>query len=207
MDAERQIVANQRLVNGPVLAPPQRLGGPGDEERLNEAPVAGDAVDLGRRQRGVLVRHDDRGAQARLRIDPFFHLPVVCRRRQRRGVGEVEHATSPVERVEHAVVHLPLVEELRLEEREVRAGRQAGRRPGVGSRGVEIRARVVGAGVAAHPEGLVVAAPALREILTQGLRRRDRVVNVAVDHRELRLAARRRLRRRQGHRVPPCGSR
>ncbi len=66
-------------VDRPVVALAQRMVVHHQQQDLHEAAVGGDAVDLLDRQFGVLHRHHDGGAQARLLVQPLGGDPVVHR--------------------------------------------------------------------------------------------------------------------------------
>jgi hypothetical protein len=76
MDSDGQAMPLRRLIDRPVQPPPERLVEAG-QQHLHETPVRRAAIDLDRSHLGVLDRHDDRGAQARVTVEPFLGHPIV----------------------------------------------------------------------------------------------------------------------------------
>ena len=189
MDAHRQLAAQRGLIDLAVPGPPQGLVGPNQQEDLNESRMASHPIDLLRRQIPILVGNDNGGAQPGLRFQPFGDLPVVDRPGQRGSVLQVELTAGPVKAVEDAVSDVIGVQQLLPHEFQIRARRQSRRRPGIVPGGVHQRPRIISSQMAAQSEPLMVPAPALRQVLVEGLIGGDDVVDVAVDDLQLRLFA------------------
>ena len=84
-------------IDRPVMPPPERRLLHRQHQHLHEALVLGAALDLVDRVFDVLHRHHDRGAQARIAVEPFLGDPVVERAR------EAPRAMSSLKTQLHAV--------------------------------------------------------------------------------------------------------
>jgi hypothetical protein len=199
---ERQAGLGGGGVHGPVMAAAQRgLGGAGQQD-LDEARVAGVALDLGDGQLRRLQRDVDRAAQALVAIEHLLAHPLVDGMAQRGGeLGRLGAVAVAVQRDEDAVVDVVLFEQLHAHQLEV-AAREAALRPRVDAIAGVAHARVDLRRVGhAHAVALEARAPRLVEPRgdVAGQRRR---VDVGVDERDLarrrggRRCARLRARRR-----------
>jgi hypothetical protein len=77
VNAERQAVALRRRIDRPVLAPTERGLAHRRHQHLDEAGVFGATLDFLDRVFDVLQRHDDRGGEARVAVEPFRGDPVI----------------------------------------------------------------------------------------------------------------------------------
>ena len=112
MDAERQPVPLGRREDRPMMPPPERHLLHRQHHDLHEAPVLGAALDLVDRVFDVLHRHDDRGAQARIAVEPFLGDPVVQRAVEGARHVLVVDELHAIEAVADRVARVPLVEHL-----------------------------------------------------------------------------------------------
>ena len=95
----------------------------------------GAAVDLGDRQRRVILADQDRGLQAGIAMRPEGKLPVVDGALDRGTEFEILlREDEEVEHLQNAELDVERIEMLLLHEGEIRAGRPAGRRPGIAPR-------------------------------------------------------------------------
>ena len=138
---------------------------------------------------GCLDRDDDRGAQARLRVEPLGDLPVVDRRRQRRVQLEVQLAR----RRRRAGCSMRVRDVVRVEVVRSRSSatsepaRAARRRAGVLAMVHE--ARVVAAGGPRMPYVSMWSRQRCAQVRIEVLDRVELVVEVAVDQRRARALA------------------
>ena len=132
VDADRQAVRFGRLVDRPVLPPPERKLGHRQQQDLDEAVVGGEALDLLHREFGAVRRDDDRGAQPRIAIQPLGADPVVDGAAERGGQVLAQHDLRAVDDVADGVAGPQAVEQVGLHRRQAAAGRAG--RPGA-SRG------------------------------------------------------------------------
>ena len=115
-----------RLGRGPEHRPVAAVAEPllqrAGQQHLHEAVVARQSLDLRHRQIGVLVRRADRAEQPRVLVQPLLARPVVQRGAQRgRELRRLGAEGLRLHRREDRVVHVVLVEQLRLDEPDVRA--------------------------------------------------------------------------------------
>ncbi len=95
----------------------------------------GAAFDLGDRKLGVILAGQDRGLQARFAVGPERELPVVDGALDRGAEFEVLlREDEEIEHLQNTELDIERVEILLLHKRKIRAGRSAGRRPGVAAR-------------------------------------------------------------------------
>ena len=113
MDADRQAVPLGRREDRPVMPPPERHLLHRQHHDLHEALVLGAALDLVDRVFDVLHRHDDRGAQARIAVEPFLGDPVVQRAMEGARHVLVVDELHAVEAVQDREARAPFVEHLR----------------------------------------------------------------------------------------------
>ena len=182
VDAGHQPLPGDRLPHRPEEPAAVGVLRARGQEHLHEAGVVADAVDLPRGQLGELDRHDDRGAQARLGVEPLGHLPVV----DRAGEGDrrlrVVQAVDRVEAGEDRQLDPERVEGLLAQQGEARPGRAVGR-DAAGPRGHRRVGRVVAGARALEGRLPDVLHPVGRQVGEERLDARDRVVDVAVDQR------------------------
>ena len=178
----------------PVVAAAERRLLHRQHENLHEASVGGAALDLLDGVLDVLHRDDDRCAQARIAVEPFFGDKVI----ERAGEGArhvlVVDELHAVEAIKDRVARAPAVAHLRGDLRRV------GRRVSVGS--AEIRARgdrgirrIGGGFERAHAALLDRVAPVGFEIRQQNFVVRDSRMHVAVDGVHVPIRAPRTTRR------------
>ena len=191
MHADGKVVGDGRLVDGPVAPAAGWFIGPRRQQHLDEAAIAGTALDLSDGGLRILGRDHDRAAQPRLLGEPLGGLPVVhgpCKR------GAVVHialaACTGAQGHENAVLHPIGIEVLLAHKVEVRAGRAAVRRPGVAARHVGRHARIserLGQCLANVPAvSFEMMLPARREIRLEIGSRAQVGMNIAVDDGEAR---------------------
>ena len=160
----------RRVVDRPVAALAHRLGRAVQHEDLDIVFLAGAALDLAHRRRGVLIGDDDGGLEPGLLAGPEGDLPVVDGAAI--GVRKVEvlQALAGLERVQHAEADIVRVEMLGAHEGKVAAGPAAGGRIGVAARGVGLALRIgraVQEGLAGP--GAVALQMALPALLEEGV--------------------------------------
>src|SRR5215213_8875654 len=187
MDGDGQSMALRRLVDLPVSPLAQWLLGPGQHTHLHEARVVGDTVYLRRSEFGILILHDDRGAQSWLLLEPLGDLPVVHRSGKRCAGFLVElFPDLGIKTVQYPVLDVKGVEVLLPHEVEICAGRQTGRRPGVDPRTAPRAGLGIGDALGEtvmdpHPEKLRMLPPAFRHVRIESTNRGWGIVDVAID--------------------------
>ena len=181
VDADRKAMAYGGFVDLPVLAPPERLGRPHDQQHLDETRVVGEPVDLLDGEVGVLVRHRDTGAQAGFLLQPLGDLPLVGGLAQCRGVLRVELGAARAEAVQDAVLDALRIQVLLAHELQVATRWSARRRPGIVAGGRRTSLGIQRSGVGTRAEELTMLAPARGQVGVERSRP-GRVVDVAVDH-------------------------
>src|SRR3954468_14142957 len=143
MDAERQAQRLGTFVDWPIAAAAERLVGARRDVDLDVLADFRAAFDLGNGEINAVLADQDRSFQTRVAMRPERQLPVVDGALDRgaefevllREDEEIEHLQNPeldVERIEMLLLH----------EGEIRAGRSAGRRPGIAARDQRRRARI-----------------------------------------------------------------
>jgi hypothetical protein len=150
------------------------------EEDLDDAGMLAHPVDLTGGNDRLLARHDDRGAQARLALEPLGGEPVVDRPGDRQVAVRVVDALDGVGAVEDRGRRAPGVERLLAQPIEARPGRSAAGRRGVGT-GRGRRPRVGRVVRALEPRLADVLAPEIGQPWEERLDRWDDRVDVAVD--------------------------
>ena len=110
MDADRQAMALGGSEHWPPLPATERRLLHGEHLHLHETLVLGAALDLIDREFDVLRRHRDRGAQARIVVEPFLGDPVVDCARDRPRHVLAEDQFRAVEAIEDRRAHPPSVE-------------------------------------------------------------------------------------------------
>ena len=180
----------RRRIDGPVAPPPQRLGGARRDDDLPEGLVLRPQLDFLHAEIRILLRRHHARQQARLLADPVVQLPVIDRMGEHGGeIGIALLHAALAEGDEHAPFHPHGIEMLAAHHVEVRAGRAAAGRIGVGALARRHHARI---GLHARhaltdmgAEGLAVLAPALAhvgvKIVVGALHRMD----VAIDDADL----------------------
>ena len=169
-----------RGVDRPVVTLAQRHVVHHQQQDLDKALVGRDAVDLFHRQFGVLHRHDDRGAQARLLVEPLARDPVV------QGVGETgahvlaEQQLRAVEAVADRQAGAEWGERLRSQRIEVRAGLAVEQAP-VGARCQRRVGRICDRFQLVYAALHDDVAPVVGKVRQQRFQIGDRGMNVAVD--------------------------
>jgi hypothetical protein len=160
------------------------------QEHLDDLRVARNAVDLARRDHGIVCDDVDRAAQARLLLEPVLHLPVVVRRRECRSelvpARERGHVEEPVEDRERDPLAL---EELRAHQVDRRCTHLLSLGPPVEPRVPARRGNAVGR-LLRHSRPTVlddVPPPVLVEVGQQLLDRLELLVHVDVDDRRARV--------------------
>src|SRR5262245_62260371 len=103
MDSDRKLELLGRGVDRPEDPPPEQYFAHHEKQHLDEAPIGSDALDLGDGGFGIVERHDDGGAQARLAVEQLLRHPVVHRAAQRS-----EEHTSELQSLRHLVCRLLL---------------------------------------------------------------------------------------------------
>ena len=182
---DHQILLQRRLEDREVAAVAVGPLGAGRQEHLDEALVAADASDLGRRHVRMLDRHHDRGAQAGLLLQPVLDLPVVGGSREGFGAVRVVDAVDGVRAVEDADLDVPRIEHLGPDLVDLGAGdaaivrSAAGPRRDRGGQRVRVVGRTLEAGLL---DGL---APEVGQVGEEGARAGHVIVDVAVDDRLL----------------------
>jgi hypothetical protein len=118
VDRDGQAALGGGLEDREVARLAVRALGAADEQHVDEAHVAGQAADLGRRRERVLRGADDASTQASVRPEPALAQPVVVSARELRGaigarhqrdgdrVVGVEDAGRDAEPVEDVAPHL-----------------------------------------------------------------------------------------------------
>ncbi len=110
MDAGDQVVAGNRLPQRVPDSAAVRVLRTHRQEHLDHARVVAQAIDLLRRKRRDLARHDQRHAQPRVTLHELGDLPIVDGAGQgHRGVGVVQ-AVDRVQAVQDGVLDTPRVE-------------------------------------------------------------------------------------------------
>ena len=133
MKLDDQALLHCRFEQRPPAAVAVGDGGADRQVERDEARMRARSLELTPRHLRLTARHDDRGPQSRLALEPLRDLPVVDRRRERgRRVG-VADALDPVVAAEDRVADPERVEQLGLDRLERRAGRLAGDRCEVGT--------------------------------------------------------------------------
>ena len=187
--------ASRALVDRPVAAAAERLVGARRDVDLDVLPGLGAALDLGDRERGVVLADQDRGLQPRLAAAPVRKLPLIDGALDRGAEFEILlREDEEVEHLQDAELDIERIEMLLAHEGEIGAGRPAGRRPGVAprdqgrgtriGRGADIgRAQMVAV-------GLQMLLPALRQERIQVGARMQARMDVAIDDAKPALGAR-----------------
>ena len=198
MDADRQAVALRCGVERPEMPAPERHLAHRQHQHLDEAWVGGEPLDLLDGELDVLQRHHDRGAQARIAVEPFPRDPVVDRAGEGARHVLVEGKLDAIETIADREARAPAVEHLGAE-RARRRSPAACRAPGIRPR----RDRRIGRiGDAVQPLDAAIddlVAPERLKIGQQRLDAGHRRVHVAIDrfhrggHGGRYLASRRRV--------------
>src|ERR1700676_4135357 len=102
VNADRKPRLFRGLVDRPVAPLAQRLDVAAQEQYLDKVLVAGAFPDFGGRRRAAPIGDHDGTLKARVLAGPFFDLPVVDRRADRRTQIMIADALPGVERIEHA---------------------------------------------------------------------------------------------------------
>ncbi len=143
VNAERQAELLRTRVDRPITTTSQGLVGARTDIDLHMAADLGAAFDLGDRKLGVILAGQDRGLQARFAVGPERELPVVDGALDRGAEFEVLlREDEEIEHLQNTELDIERVEILLLHKRKIRAGRSAGRRPGVAARDQRRRARI-----------------------------------------------------------------
>jgi hypothetical protein len=176
-------MADGRLKDRVVAAVAVRHGGPDREIDLDEAGMAANPVDLGRRHLRLLAGNDDRGTQPLLRRQPLCHMPVVDGRGQRRGGIGVMDALDAIRAIENRVLQAKGIKDVITHTLEVGACHRSGRVAQIRSdrsRGL----RRIGILDRALERGLRdVLPPVLGEIRKEHLGRCHNAVDIGIDDR------------------------
>ena len=180
MDRHRQPVPLGRRIDRPVEAPPERHVAHHQEQHLDEAAVGCQAHDLVHGELGVLRRQYDRGAKARLGVEPLLGDPVVDRPRRRRRQMLVHDLLDAVEAVEDGMALAPAAEELLGHRPRALGGPPVGAAP-VRPRGQGRQRRIAPALEPLDAPDLDHLLPIVVEIGHQRPDARDLRVDVAVD--------------------------
>ena len=155
VNCERQPVGGTLLVDGQVLALPERRTGAGVHHYLHQVVVAAQARDLAGGRLRVLLGDGDGTAEAAVAVvarQPSVHQPVVEGARQRRGVVGIGIHVDEGARQQDGVADAVGIDELAAQGFGIGAGTPAAGRERVLARTVQRRLVLVeGARLAAVP--------------------------------------------------------